>query len=101
MDMLLILVNSNNSSDGPIPLVKAQYSDMKQYFEGLEDAQTKLDIKPANSDFMPYTNRKLMIITTDGTWTGYYTTRPWLKKYYQEYSSITRMYSMLSGIVKN
>lgn len=101
IDTLLILVNSNNASDGAMPQAKGQYSDMKSYFDGLEDNQTKLDIKPANSDFMPYTNRKALIVTTDGTWTGYYTTRPWLKKYYQEYSSLTRIYSTLSGIIKN
>ena len=82
MDNILILLNSNNSKDGPMPLAKGQYSDMRSYFDGLEDSVTKLDVKHSNTDFMPYTNRKALIVTTDGTWTGYYTTRPWNKKYF-------------------
>lgn len=44
---------------------------------------------------MPFTGRATPSIADGGTWVGYYTTRIYLKRFYQVYSKLVRDYSNL------
>ena len=51
---------------------------------------TDLSHKKLNSDSFPYTNRISDYFETGGTWTGYFSTRPWHKRRMQEIGRILR-----------
>lgn len=51
-----------------------------------------------NSDFFPYSNRLVIKYFSEGTWTGYFTTRPWYKRLYQEYSRKVRLLATLAPL---
>lgn len=156
IDTQLLFVNMNNGLGGYWEKVKAQYCDVKDYFEKIEsqygkkfglgqnddhdlqdthigdklakeqtynlltkakpksesmnkgkkihlakllekheDEINKSFFKVQNPDFMPYTNRETVTLSSGGTWTGYYTTRTYHKRLYQVYSQQVREYCNL------
>lgn len=98
IDLLVILIQSNNSEKGPMPKAEAQYTNVKDYFRDVQAVSQSTDKKKGNSDFFPYTNRYLSKSLTGGVWTGYYTTRPWYKRFYQEYSRKVRLLKALAPL---
>lgn len=78
--------------------VEMNYSTTKEYFDTIRkiyrEKKEEFDVKK-NTDFFPYTNRISAYFETGGTWTGYFTTRPWHKHFFQEFGRVLRNFKLL------
>ena len=65
--------------------VEAKYSTLGNYLDGLDEELKERDLKldEHSNDFLP------MRSDTDQAWSGYYTTRPHLKRQIQRFSQFT------------
>mmetsp|Transcript_3586 Transcript_3586/g.7713 ORF Transcript_3586/g.7713 Transcript_3586/m.7713 type:complete len:899 (-) Transcript_3586:17-2713(-) len=61
---------------------EVRYSSLAEYFEAVRAAKPKLEVK--HDDFFPYANE------AHSYWTGYYTSRPWLKHAHKSAATLLR-----------
>ena len=96
IDFLLVFVKSNSKST--FSGVKIDYSTPREYFDKLRglgllkntaNSQNQ-EIADRKLDFVPYINRLSFLLGTGGTWTGFYSSRPFYKQFFQKLSQSHR-----------
>lgn len=88
IDYLIMIVESNNRS--LLKNVKIDYSTVKEFFDSFSKQKIENFPVEENRDFQPLIELPNLLNSLGGTWSGYYTTRPAMKKRMQDFSLIAR-----------
>eukprot|EP01117_Protostelium_nocturnum_P005720 TRINITY_DN2065_c0_g1_i1.p1 TRINITY_DN2065_c0_g1~~TRINITY_DN2065_c0_g1_i1.p1 ORF type:complete len:1186 (+),score=493.65 TRINITY_DN2065_c0_g1_i1:3529-7086(+) len=72
MDRLINYINANTSSNG----IKIKYAFLSEYIQAVHDLNIDWDV--FTGDFFPYND------SPSAFWSGYYSSRPWFKRYLRQ-----------------
>jgi hypothetical protein len=74
------------------PGVTLKYSTLSEYFENVESSVSRMDPLKFHycGDFFPYADR------SDAYWTGYFSSKPWLKRKIRESANLQRVSEIVS-----
>lgn len=101
---------NSGEKGGALEHVTVQYSSVKEFMEFQKEKGERLGLyrklesqapyfhpnSKTNGDFFPYISRNTIYLGRGGSWAGFFTTRPWLKKKIQDYGHIIRNFESMA-----